>query len=77
MENYVLETFLAVAGFFLIFIFLSEDFLKWCQRLRAHFRPRPQLRMLAYPALALLFMGAAALIIRVLLRFASLRFAYE
>ena len=77
MGNYVLETILAFAGFFLIFIFLSEDFQQWWQRLQAALRRRPRWRLVAYPVVALLFMGAAALIIQALMIFAALRFSYD
>jgi hypothetical protein len=77
MGNYVLETLLAGAGFFLIFIFLSEDFQQWWQRLQAVLSQRPRLKLVVYPVVALLFMGAAALIIRALMIFAALRFSYD
>ncbi len=77
MGNYVLETILAVAGFFLIFIFLSEDFQLWLPRLQAALRQRPRWRLVAYPVVALLFTGAAVLIIRALMIFAALRFSYD
>jgi type IV secretory pathway VirB6-like protein len=77
MRNYVLETILVFAGFLLIFICLSEDFQQWCQRLQAALRRRPRWRLLAYPVVALVFMGAAALIIQALMIFAALRFSYD
>ena len=77
MGNYALETILAGAGFFLILIFLSEDFQRWLQRLLAALHRRPRWKLVAYPVAALLFMGAAALIIQALLAFAALRFSYD
>jgi uncharacterized membrane protein len=77
MGNHVLETILVFAGFVLISIFLSEDFQQWWPRLQATLRRRPQCRLVAYPAVALLFMGAAALIIQALMIFAALRFSYD
>ena len=77
MGNHVLETILAFAGFFLIFIFLSEDFQQWLPRLQATLRRRPRWRLVAYPVVALLFMGAAALILQALMIFAALRFSYD
>ena len=71
MGNYVLETILVFAGFFLISIFLSEDFQAWWPRLQATLRRRPRWRLVAYPAVALLFMGAAALILRALMIYGS------
>lgn len=77
MGNYALQTILAFAGFFLISIFLSEDFQQWWPRLQAKLRRRPRWRWVAYPVFALLFMGAAALIFRALMIFAALRFSYD
>ncbi len=77
MGHYVLETILAFAGFFLIFIFLSEDFQQWLQRLQATLQRWPRWRLVAYPVVALLFVGAAALIIQALMIFATLRFSYD
>ena len=77
MGNYVLETILACTGLFLIFIFLSEDFQQWVRRLQETLRRRPRWRLVAYPVVALLFMGAAVLILRALMIFAALRFAYD
>ncbi len=77
MGNYVLEGILAFAGFFLIFICLSEDFPQWWQRLQVALRRRPRWKLVAYPVVALLFLGAAVLIIKALMIFAALRFSYD
>ncbi|MCL4502609.1 MAG: hypothetical protein M1438_12285 [Deltaproteobacteria bacterium] len=78
MGNYVLlKTILVCAGFLLIFIFLSEDFQQWWQRFQAALRRRPRLKLVAYPVVAMLFMGAAALVIQALMIFAALRFSYD
>ena len=77
MGNYALESILVGAGFFLILIFLSEDFQQWLQRLRAALHRRPRWKLVAYPMAALLLMGAAALIFRALMTLAALRFSYD
>jgi hypothetical protein len=72
-----LDTLLYLAGFFLIFIFLSEDFQKGWQRLKAILQQRPRWKFFAYPLGALLFLGATGLIILTLIKFAALHFSYD
>ncbi len=77
MGNYVLETILPVAGVFVIFIFLSEDFQQWLLRLQNELHRRPRLKIAAYPLCALLILGASALIIQVLLILLASPFSYD
>ncbi len=77
MGNYVLETILPVAGVFLFFIFLSEDFQQWLLRLQNELHRRPRLKIVAYPLGALLILGASALIIRVLRILLASPFSYD
>ena len=75
--NRAVDTFLSLAGLFLIFIFLSEDFQRSLQHLKTLLAPRPRWKLLAYPLGALLVLGATALILHTLTNFAALRFSYE
>jgi hypothetical protein len=72
-----LEPLLLVAGFLLILFFCSETFRQSLARLKAALRQRPRLKYVAYPLGALLFLGAAALIIHTLVGFAASRFSYD
>ena len=72
-----LETLLIVAGFLLILFCCTEAFQQGLARLNAALRQRPRLKYVAYPLGALLFLGAAALIIHTLVGFAASRFSYD
>jgi hypothetical protein len=72
-----LDTLLLVAGFLLILFFCTESFQQGLARLHAVLRRRPRLKYIAYPLGALLFLGAAALIIHTLVGFAASRFSYD
>ena len=71
MPSIALEDLLFFAGFFLIFFFLSEEFKRSLHRLSALLQQRPRLKYLAYPLGALLFLGAAALIIHSVVHFVA------
>jgi uncharacterized membrane protein YdcZ (DUF606 family) len=77
MMKRALDTFLSLAGLFLIFIFLSEDFHRGLQHLKTLLAQRPRWKLFAYPLGALLVLGATALILHTLLNFTALRFSYE
>ena len=77
MGNYVLETILVFAGFFLISISSSRGFSAVVAAPSGYVTRRPRWRFVAYPVVALLFMGAAALIIQALVIFAALHFSYD
>ncbi len=72
-----LETLLLVAGLLLILFFCTEPFQQGLARLQAVLRQRPRLKYIAYPLGALLFLGAAALILHTLVIFAASRFSYD
>jgi hypothetical protein len=73
----VLETMLLVTGFLLIPFLCTEPCQQGLARLQTVLRQRPRLKYIAYPLGALLFLGAAALIIHTLLIFAASRFSYD
>lgn len=75
--NGAVDTFLSLAGLFLIFMFLSEDFHRGLQHLKTLLAPRPRWKLFAYPLGALLVLGATALILHTLTNFAAIRFSYE
>jgi uncharacterized protein YacL len=77
MPSLALEDLLFYAGFFLIFIFLSEEFKRSLHRLSTLLKRRPRLKYLAYPLGVLLFLVVAALIIRLVVHFVALRFSYD
>lgn len=72
-----LETVLLVTGFLLILFFCTEPCQQGLARLQAVLRQRPRLKYIVYPLGALLFLGAAALIIHTLVGFAGSRFSYD
>ncbi|MCX5893593.1 MAG: hypothetical protein NTW80_11605 [Deltaproteobacteria bacterium] len=72
-----MNTLLSCAAVFLILFFLSEDFQTGLQRLRSVLQQKPQLKIVAYPLGALLFLGAAVLIIHLLVHFAADCFSYD
>ena len=72
-----MEILLLVAGCLLILFFCTEAFQQGLERLNAALRQRPRLKFVAYPLGALLFIGAAALIIKALVAFAASRFSYD
>jgi len=71
------EDLLSVAGFLLLLFFCTEAFQQGRKRLEAALRQQPRLKFVVYPLGALLFIGAAALIIKALLGFAASRFSYD
>ena len=77
MPSNALQGLLFVAGFFLIFIFCSEEFKRGLQRLKALLQQQPRLKYLVYPLGALLVLGAAALMINAVANFAALCFSYD
>jgi uncharacterized protein YacL len=77
MSSGVLETLLVVIGFLLIIFCCTEAFQQSLKRLQAALERRPRLKLVVYPAGALLGLGAAALIINALADFAASRFSYD
>jgi len=77
MADSLMDIFVSGAALFLIFFVLSEDFQRGRQRLKTILQQRPRLKFVAYPVGALLFLGAAALIIHLLVHFAANRFSYD
>jgi len=77
MFSRALEPLLLVAGFLLILFFCTEAFQQGRKRLEAALRQQPRLKFVVYPLGALLFIGAAALIINALVDFAGSRFSYD
>jgi len=75
--NGTVDTFRSLAGLFLIFMFLSEDFHRGLQHLKTLLAPRRRGKLFAYPLGALLVLGATALILHTLTNFAAIRFSYE
>jgi hypothetical protein len=71
------EILIVVAGLVLILFFCTEPFQQGLVRLQALLRQQPRLKYIAYPLGALLFLGAAALIIHTLVIFAASRFSYD
>lgn len=77
MSSSALETLLVGAGCLLIVFFCTEAFQQGLKRLQTALRQQPRLKFVVYPLGALLFIGAAALIINALVDFAAQRFSYE
>lgn len=74
----MVKTFLFYAGFFLIFLFFSEEFRSGLQRVRALVRQRPHLKCIVYPlAAAVLFIAAALIVNSLVTLFTSILFSYE
>ena len=74
----VIRVILFYAGFLLIIIFFSEEFVRALTWLRACLKRSPQYRIIVYPLLLLLIAVAGIIIVTSLIKFSTtITFSYD
>ena len=74
----VIRAILFYAGFLLIIIFFSEEFVRALEWLRSRLQRSPRSRLIVYPLLLLLIVAAGIIIANSLIKFSTtLTFSYD